>query len=497
METILIKAAQLILAFVILVTIHEFGHYIFARIFGMRVSKFYLFFNPWFSILKYNPRKGTLQIIAWTKKVKATEGSDTKTEEEQKSLVTLHVGKPHPVEDPNKPTWRDTIYGLGWLPLGGYCAIDGMIDETTDASKLSKDPEPWEFRAKKPFPRLMVMVAGVLMNFILAIIIYIGIAIKWGDYVIPYDKVTYGWNFSNELKDAGFRDGDRPVAIDGKKINNSDDMVLWELIQDGTEVTVIRDMTDSVVVRIPKGTTMKIADLDKKQIPMELRVPIYVNKVVAGEGASKAGIEEGDRIVRIGNDTLPATTAVTNGPLLNVLQKYKGETVPVGIIRGDQYMVKDVKVNAEGLLGVGLKTAPEIYEFERIHYGLFQSIPVGINKGVKRLTSYVGSLKHLFSKKGVQSVGGFGAIGDMFPAQWDWESFWNLTAFLSVILAFMNILPIPALDGGHVLFTLYEIVTRRKPSEKFLEYAQYVGMAFLFLLLIYANFNDIYRFFFK
>lgn len=495
METILIKAAQLILAFVILVTIHEFGHYIFARIFGMRVSKFYLFFNPWFSILKYNPRKGTLQIIAWTKKVK---GSDETKEqpEEQKALATLRVGKPHPVENPDKPTWRDTIYGLGWVPLGGYCAIDGMIDETTDASKLSKDPEPWEFRAKKPFPRLMVMIAGVLMNFILAIIIYIGIAIKWGDYSIPYNEVTEGWNFITELKEAGFHDGDRPILINGKEIDKVDDMVPWELIQDGSTVTVVRDGKD-VDIRIPKGTTMKIADLGKKAVPMELRVPVYVGKIVPGEGAAKAGISEGDRIVKLGTDTLPATGINSNEPLRAILDRYKGQTIPVGIMRGDIYMVKNVRVNDEGLIGIGLKPAPEIYNFERIHYGFFQSIPVGVNKGVKRLTSYVGSLKHLFSKKGAQSVGGFGAIGDMFPAQWDWESFWNLTAFLSVILAFMNILPIPALDGGHVLFTLYEIVTRRKPSEKFLEYAQYAGMAFLFLLLIYANFNDIYRFFFK
>lgn len=505
MDIFLIKAAQLILAFVILVTIHEFGHYIFARIFGMRVSKFYLFFNPWFSLLKYNPRKGTLQIIAWTKKILKpgakgyfinSKGKEEKNPEdyieEPVALKTLKVGKPRPVENPDKPTWRDTIYGLGWLPLGGYCAIDGMIDETTDASQLSAEPEPWEFRAKKPFPRLLVMMAGVIMNFILAIIIYIGIALYWGDRSVPFDQVSEGWDFAPELLSAGLRNGDMPVAIDGHKIDDTDDMVLWKFIQDGAVITVIRNHTDTVNVVIPSGTTAQYADPDHKRLPMSLRIPVVVSKLSPGEGAEKAGIEIGDRIVRVANDTTPSYTE-----LQTALQTNAGKTVEVTVIRDSRTLTMPAKINEQGLLGIGLTPPDEIYDFERVNYGFFESIPIGIGRGVDKLTSYVQSLKLLFTKQGAQSVGGFGAIGDMFPEKWNWESFWSLTAFLSVILAFMNILPIPALDGGHVLFTLYEIVTRRKPSEKFLGYAQTAGMLFLLLLLVYANFNDIYRFLLK
>lgn len=489
METFLIKAAQLILAFIILVTIHEFGHYIFARIFGMRVSKFYLFFNPWFSILKYDPRKGTLQLIAWTKKTKDTNGKET---EEPRALKTFRVGKPHPAKDPNKPGWRDTVYGLGWLPLGGYCAIDGMIDETTDASKLSNEPEPWEFRAKKPGPRLLVMLAGVIMNFVLAIIIYIGIAVYWGDRSVPFDQVDEGWDFAPELKAAGLRDGDMPIAIDGKKIDDTDDMIFWKFIQDNSVITAIRDHKDTIRVTIPQGTLEKYADPDHKRLPVSLRYPVIVAKLASGEGAEKAGILKGDRIVKVANDTTPSYTELQKALKLNA-----GKMVDISVIRNGKLTVMPVEINSEGLLGINLTPPDQIYDFERVNYGFFESIPIGISRGVERLTSYVSSLKLLFTKQGAQSVGGFGAIGDMFPEKWDWESFWNLTAFLSVILAFMNILPIPALDGGHVMFTLYEIVTRRKPSEKFLEYAQMAGMAFLFLLLIYANFNDIYRFFIK
>lgn len=489
MEIFLIKAAQLILAFVILVTIHELGHYIFARIYGMRVSKFYLFFNPWFSLLKYDPRKGTLQIIAWTKKHKEADG---KVSETPHALTTLKVGKPHPSTNPDKPGWRDTIYGLGWLPLGGYCAIDGMIDETTDASQLNKEPQPWEFRSKKPFPRLMVMMAGVIMNFVLAIIIYIGIAMYWGDRAIPFDSVTEGWDFTPELTSAGLKDGDMPIAINGNKIDETDDMVFWKFIQDGARITVVRDHHDTLTFTIPKGTTELYADPDHKRLPMSLRVPVIVEKLSPGEGAEKAGIQVGDRILKIDNDTTPSYTE-----LQSALAKRKGVTTRVKVLRDGKEIVMPVRVNSAGLLGIGLTAPDKIYDFKRVNYGIFESVPVGISKGVERLTTYVSSLSMLFKPHGVENVGGFGAIGDMFPEKWNWEAFWSLTAFLSVILAFMNILPIPALDGGHVMFTLYEIVTRRKPSEKFLEYAQMAGMAFLFLLLIYANFNDIYRFFIK
>lgn len=491
METILIKAAQLILAFIILVTIHEFGHYLFARIYGMRVDKFYLFFNPWFSIAKYDPRKGTLQLIAWTKKKKTTDADGKEVEqEEERSLKTFRVGKPHPAKPGAKPTWRDTLYGLGWLPLGGYCAIAGMIDETTDAKELAKEPESWEFRAKKPFPRLMVMVAGVLFNFLLAIVIYIGIAWYWGDRVVQYSDTYEGFDYVEQLEKAGFRTGDIPLAVNGEPTDAKDGRVLWEMIQDGSKVTVLRNHTDTVILTIPNGTLEALAKLETAAISP--RVPVAVGKIVNGEPAEKAGLKPGDRIVKVGNDTTPAFSDFTPA-----LERNADKDVVLTVMRGDELVKLPCHVNDQGKIGIQLKPIQEIYPVEVVEYSFLQSIPKGIGDGTDRLVTYVSSLKLLFTKTGAQSLGGFGAIGSLYPDQWNWYSFWQITAFLSVILAFMNILPIPALDGGHVVFVLWEIITRRKPSIKVLEYAQICGMAFLFLLLIYANANDIYRFFIK
>lgn len=491
METFLIKAAQLILAFIILVTIHEFGHYIFARIFGMRVDRFYLFFNPWFSIAKYDPRKATIQLIAWTKKTKTGKGDDATVTEEPRSLLTLKVGKPHPAGPDAKPTWRDTIYGLGWLPLGGYCSIAGMIDETTDANQLSSEPQPWEFRAKKPWPRLMVMVAGVLMNFLLAIIIYIGIAIHWGDKVIQFHEATEGLDFVEQLHKAGFRDGDIPMAVNGVPIDVKQDKMIWDMVQDGAEVTIVRGHTDTLTLTIPEGTTQSLAELGKQSL-FQYRYPVIIQQISAGEGASHSDLTAGDRIVKVNADTIPSFSE-----FVPTLAKFKGQDVTVTYVRSGQQFTTTCHVNDNGKVGIVATAPSDIYPVEVVEYGFFEAIPKGIGDGVDKLVMYVSSLKQLFTKEGAQSVGGFGAIGDLYPDTWDWYTFWNITAFLSVILAFMNILPIPALDGGHVVFTLWEIITRRKPSVKVLEYAQITGMCLLFLLLIYANGNDIYRFFFK
>ena len=491
MEIILTKAAQLILAFVILVTIHEFGHYLFARIFGMRVDRFYLFFNPWFSILKYDPREGTLQLIGWTKNVKKQEGDETVDVEESHALATFRVGKKHPAKPGEKPSWRDTLYGLGWLPLGGYCSIAGMIDETSDKDKLAAEPQPWEFRAKKPWPRLIVMLGGVIFNFILAIAIYVGVLWYWGDDVADYRSVDRGMAYSEEMKSAGFRDHDILLDINGRPADGTDDNMLYNLTADGARVNVLRD-GDTVAITIPAGFQKKIADKDKTYRLMEFLVPAYVGKVVSGEGAAHAGLQEGDLIVGIAGDSIPSNLEVTR-----TLANHKNETIDFDIERDGQRLTVPVKVNENGKIGIQFRSPLELYPLRHVDYGFFQAVPGGISRGVDKLVVYVSSLKMLFSKEGAQSVGGFAAIGDLYPDQWNWQQFWLLTAFISVILAVMNILPIPALDGGHALFTVYEIVTRRKPSEQFLERAQMVGMALLFLLLIYANANDIYRFFIK
>ena len=478
---ILIKALQLILALVILVTIHEFGHYFFARLFGVKVNRFYLFFNPKFSILRYNPLKGTLELIAWNKK-----------DGEPCALHTFQVNKPHAERPDGKPTWRDTIYGLGWIPLGGYCDIAGMVDETKSAADLASEPQPWEFRTKAAWKRLCVMVAGVVFNFLLAIIIYIGIAFHWGDDVIPFQKMTEGMDFAQEMKDAGFRDGDILISLNDQPIDAHDYSALWDLIQPGTKVGVMRNGTEAAVV-IPDTLIRSLSSKGTSYMPFTTRIPAMVARTVHGEGAEAAGLQPKDRILKVGNDTVPTLTE-----FFPALESHKGQTVEMLIMDGDGLLRKaDVAINDGGKIGIQLLSPSDIFEHSTIHYDFFASVPRGVEIGVDRLVTYVQSLKQVFTKEGAQSLGGFGTLGDLFPASWNWYSFWQITAFLSVILAFMNIIPIPGLDGGHTLFLIVEMITRRKPSERFLEIVNTCGFFFLLLLLVYANGNDIYRYFLK
>lgn len=465
----------------ILVTIHEFGHYLFARIFGVKVNRFYLFFNPKFSILRYNPLKGTLELIAWNKK-----------DGEPRALKTFQVNKPHAERPDGKPTWRDTIYGLGWIPLGGYCDIAGMVDETKSADDLAAEPQPWEFRTKAAWKRLCVMVAGVVFNFLLAIIIYIGIAFHWGDDVIPFQNMTEGMDFAQELKDAGFRDGDILTTLNGRPIDAHDYSALWDLIQPGAQVGVQRDGKEETVT-IPDNLISSLTSKGKDYQPFTMRIPAMVARTVRGEGAEAAGLQPKDRILKVGTDTVPSLTE-----FFPALETYKGSSVPM-LIRSDDGSLRtaDVAINDAGKIGIQLLSPADIFERSTIHYTLLGSIPRGVELGVDRLVTYVQSLKQVFTKEGAQSLGGFGTLGDLFPSSWNWYSFWQITAFLSVILAFMNIIPIPGLDGGHTLFLLVEMITRRKPSDRFLEIVNTCGFFFLLLLLVYANGNDIYRYFLK
>lgn len=476
METFLIKALQLIVALILLVTIHEFGHYFFARIFGIKVNRFYLFFNPGFSILKYNPAKGTLQLIAWNDK----DGTD-------RQLAKFKVGKTYEPRKDGKPTWRDTIYGLGWLPLGGYCDIAGMVDETKSTKDLESTPQPWEFRSKAAYKRLLVMVGGVLLNFILAIVIYIGIAAHWGEHVIPFSEMNEGLDFPQAMIDAGFRNGDKLISLDGRNLDVKDYTVAWDIIQPGAKVEVLRNHKDTVSISVSDKLLKELIAKDERR-GMKIRVPAIIGALQSGDPAAMAGLQEGDRIVKVGNDTTPAITE-----LILSLASNKGKRLPFTIIRNGQQEVIDVNISDAGKIGIAFLPAKDIFNIEVINYTLLSAIPRGWQIGTDQLVSYVSSLKLLFSKEGAQSVGGFGTLGSLFPNTWNWYTFWQITAFLSVILAFMNIIPIPGLDGGHIFFLLVEIITRRKQSDRFLEYANMIGMAFLFLLLIYANGNDIYR----
>ena len=467
MEAFLLKAGQLVAALSLLVIIHEFGHYMFARIFGIRVDKFFLFFNPWFYLVKYNPKTKKWSFF------KDKKDASQPTDEASKS---------------EKATWRDTEYGIGWLPLGGYVQIAGMIDETQDASKLSAEPQPWEFRTKPAWQRLLVMIGGVLFNFLLAIAIYAGITFTWGEQYIEFDNATAGMAYVETAKNIGFQDGDIPLLADGEKINVTDHDHIMKMVEAKT-VTVLRNGTDSVNIAIPDNFLFQLND---EKGFFAYRVPVHVAKVVNGEAAEKAGLQNNDQLVSVAGVATPSYTEFTAELLKNA-----GKEIEMGVIRNGESTTVKITPNEAGKVGVQLKPITDIYPTTTIDYTFLQSIPKGIEMGCNQMVTYVSSLKHLFTAEGAQSLGGFGAIGDLFPESWSWYKFWTITAFLSVILAFMNILPIPALDGGHVLFTLYEIITRRKPSEKFLEYAQTVGMLLLFALLIYANANDIYRFFIK
>lgn len=456
METFLIKAVQLVLALALLIIIHEGGHYFFARVFGIKVEKFYLFFDPWFSLASWKPKP-------------------RKTPKLDKN------GQP-------RATWRDTRYGIGWIPLGGYVKIAGMIDESMDKEQMAQPAKPWEFRSKPAWQRLLVMIGGVLMNFVLAIIIYIGIAWYWGAPSVPFERAYLGFDFAPQAIEAGFHNGDIPLTADGKKLDASDPNCIMNMVM-ANEVTVLRNGHDTVSITLPKNFPLTLND----SVPfISMRQPVVVQELMNGEPAMKAGLEPGDRML-----TVAGMDAQEFGEFTRLLQANASKETPVTLMRGNDTITLTVTPTEAGKLGFKLANPYDVYGYDNIRYTFLESIPQGIGNGVDKLTGYVKSLKFVFTKEGAKSVGGFGAIGSLFPAQWNWRTFWEMAAFLSIILAFMNILPIPALDGGHVIFVLWEIITRRKPSEKVLEKAQMTGMCLLLALLIYANFNDIYRFLIK
>lgn len=444
METFLVKALQLILSLSILVLVHEFGHFIFARIFKVRVEKFYLFFDPWFSIFKFKPKNS------------------------------------------------DTEYGVGWLPLGGYCKISGMIDESMDKEAMAQPPKPYEFRSKPAGQRLMIMVAGVLFNFLLALFIYSMVLFTWGDTFLPLKNVKAGMDYSETFHNVGFQDGDILLKVDDTELERFGEDCFRRVLNAQT-VTVLRGGVETVIP-IPEDMAQRVMR-DKKgfasyRFPMVVR---ELGKTESGESpAAVAGLQPGDSIVSINGIVTPSFYEVGE-----VLAQNKDKDVLVGFYRAGIPQTLTLHTDTAGKMGIYSVSPFDMYQTVTRKYGFFESFPAGVMLGVNTLKGYVSDMKYVFTKEGASSLGGFGTIGSLFPAEWDWHSFWMKTAFLSIILAFMNILPIPALDGGHVMFLLYEVIARRKPSDKFLEYAQVTGMFLLFALLIYANGNDIFRFFFK
>ncbi|MDE6338316.1 MAG: RIP metalloprotease RseP, partial [Muribaculaceae bacterium] len=396
-----------------------------------------------------------------------------------------------------KSFWGDTEYGIGWLPLGGYCKIAGMIDESMDTEQMKKPAQDWEFRSKPAWQRLLIMIAGVLFNFLLAIIIYAGIVYATGEKYVPMQEAKMGFAYSGEAQKIGFRDGDIPLSVDGEILENPAEARM-KIIQ-GKEVKVLRDGKDTVTVTIPEKFLFALDAEAKSDTAMinffTYRMPTRITQVAPGEGAAKAGLKVNDEIIAIDSLSTPSLDV-----FLKTLPGHDNQTVNLTVLRKNEPVTDTLNVpvalSSNSKMGIGLEINPSaFFNTKDIRYNIFQSIPRGVEMGTERLTSYAKSMKMVFTKEGANSIGGFGSIGSIFPEKWDWIAFWNIAAFLSVALAFMNILPIPALDGGHVMFLLYEVIFRRPPSEKFMERAQIVGMTLLILLLIYANGMDIVRLF--
>lgn len=478
MEIFLIKTLQFFMAISLLVLLHELGHFFFAKLFGVRVNKFYLFFNPKFHIastydtwvrrlFKMKPE------VVPTKEVSVTDdkGKTTTTQEKE------YVG---------------TEYGLGWLPLGGYCAIDGMIDETNQT--LSEETHPWEFRVKPTWQRLLIMVGGVLVNFLLALFIYAMVLYTWGESYVPTQQMTYGMEFNEQARRLGFQDGDILLGTEDGPFKKYDVDVL-RTISEPHDVHVMRGGVETV---IHQTEDLNLLDMLKSTPPFaRVCMPAVIDTVLPGTPAELAGLRKGDLMVAINGHEVSSFGQFTDqlaaiGDRINEMPADSLALRHVTVVYERDGLRDTIATTLTADLKLGF--APEYpYKPITVEYGFLESLPAGAVYGWDVLASYVNDLKYVFTADGAKSLGGFGTIGSLFPDTWDWYRFWMMTALLSIILAFMNILPIPALDGGHVLFLLYEMITGRKPSDAFMVRAEYIGFGFVILLMVLANLNDILR----
>ena len=433
-----IKAAQLLLSLSILVILHELGHFIPAKLFKTRVEKFYLFFDPKFSLFKF--KKG------------------------------------------------ETEYGIGWLPLGGYVKIAGMIDESMDKEAMAKPPQPWEFRSKPTWQRLIIMIGGVTVNLILGFLIFSAVLFVWGKTWVPAESTTWGTSFAAPLHDLGFEDGDKILQLDGVDVESVADAKRKMFLGDPKEITLERN-DSPITMALPSDFGQLMIDSGLKA-PFEMRIPTVIDTLIEGLPAISAGFMKGDSLIGV-NDI----ESIFFNDISQAIFANKGQEVAVHLIRDGQKMTINCEVSEEGIGFGPINELDYWFETEHISYGFFESFSAGYNYAKEELLGYVISMKFIFSKAGASQIGGFGAIGGLFDADWDWHVFWTRTAWLSLVLAFMNILPIPALDGGHVMFLLYEMIAGKAPNQKFLEYAQLVGIILLLGLLLFANGNDIYRLF--
>lgn len=439
--TVGIKAAQLILSLSILVVLHEFGHYITARLFKCRVEKFYLFFDPWFSLVK--------------KKV------------------------------------GDTEYGIGWVPLGGYVKISGMIDESMDKAQMAEPPKPYEFRSKPAWQRLIIMLAGIIVNILLGFFIYSMMLWKWGDAYRPTNSLQYGIVADSLAQSVGLQSGDKILTLDGKEVPRFEDIQISVLLDHIKNIEVLRDGR-KVDIALPENLASTMVNNHLSFISAaDYRMKLHpLDSVLTGSAASKAGLKKNDQIIAFNGQPVEFWDQVTQ-----LTKASKGKQADLSVQRGADTVQLAVNIPATGTMGISIQSEPPHID----HYGFLASFPAGVAKGCRMLKSYVKQLRFLFGGGVNLSEGMSGPVGiaNLFPASWDWQAFWSLTAFLSMILAIMNLLPIPALDGGHALFCIYEMITGRKPGEKFMEYAQTIGMIIILALMVFAFGNDIFRIFKK
>lgn len=428
---------QFFASLTLLVVIHEFGHFITAKMFGVRVEKFYIFFNPGFSLFKFKPKSS------------------------------------------------DTTYGIGWLPLGGYVKLSGMIDESFDTDQMKEEPKDWEFRTKPAWQRLIIMVAGVVMNFLLAIAIYTGIAFHWGDTYLPMENATDGMEYCWSAHEVGFVDGDKLVSADGKKIKS----LSQESVREIVEATTVQVERDGAIVDIAIPDSFMTMLMREGKGFAFYRVPFVVQKLIDGMPAAEAGLQADDRLLTINGQSAYLTQAMKQ------IASHKNKSMEWSVLRGADTVKLTVTPDIDGKVGVYMKSPYDLYEMEHVEYSLMESFPHGIKTAVEKITGYVSDFKYVFTPEGVQTLGGFGTVASLFPETFDFYAFWTITAFLSLVLAFMNFLPIPALDGGHILFVLIEIITRKKVSQDVLMKAQMIGVTLLLTLMLFVNLNDITRLF--
>lgn len=508
---------QLILALSLLVVIHELGHFLFARLFKVRVEKFYMFFNPRISLVRAKRINGKWQVKFFAPNVESAStplldamGNEQKDEKGN----TLY----RPMTDEEllalpEDDWRrypdNTEWGIGWVPFGGYCAIAGMVDETKDATDLPTEPQPWEFRAKNVWQRLCIITGGILVNFLASLMIFGMVLFSWGSDQMPLRNIHTGLYYSDPLVAEGFHQQDKVLTINGQEPESIAEIINDIIINGEREVVVLRG-NDTVALSLSEDLSKRflamINDYDRVErekaradksyqkqhyTALYYFMPFVIDSVLPGGAADFAHMQKGDSIVGVNEAIGLCYVQITNE-----LAKYPCDSVTLHFYRAGTLHQARLFIGDQAKIGVYPKDETAFYELEHTDYTFFEAIPAGIQRGWEVLVNYVKQFRVIFTKEGAQSLGGFGAISNMFPDTWNWQGFWTITAVLSMVLAFMNFLPIPALDGGYILFLIWEIITGRKPSDKFLEVANTIGFWLLLALMLFANGNDIFKAFF-